>query len=315
MGPMHLISSATEDAAASYVPRLGEPLGPDSLTWRTLGDLRLLLVGMRAGLLQAMHPDIDQALKDHSNYFEGPFKRILRSVPQIAGVVYDADARGVATKVRSYHKPIHGTHPSGERYHALDPDPYYWAHATFFEAQIAAMHYFGTELSDEDKERLYQESIQWYSLYGLSMRSVPDTYADFCEYWDRMIAEVLQPNAFSRGTFKRRKGAFGPSPTPLLPDVAWHAVSDPMYRSGVWIIRATLPPVLRERMGLEWTPRDERTLAVLGFTLRQTFGRLPWWWRMAPQVRAAYRREMAADLRASSAGEQNSGTTLVTDSA
>lgn len=43
-----------------YRPALGEPLGPDSLTWHVLGDWRLALVGMRAGLLQAMHPDIDE---------------------------------------------------------------------------------------------------------------------------------------------------------------------------------------------------------------------------------------------------------------
>jgi hypothetical protein len=32
---------------------------------------------------------------------------------------------------------------------------------------------FGEPLSDDDKERLYQESIHWYARYGLSMRPVP----------------------------------------------------------------------------------------------------------------------------------------------
>lgn len=280
-------------SAPDGAPRLGVPLGPDSLTWRTFGDLRLALVGMRAGLLQAMHPAIDKGVRDHSDYFAGPFDRIVRSVPQIAGVLYDEDPVATATKVRSYHKPINGTLETGERYHALDPETYYWAHATFFEAQIAAMHFFGHGLSEADKEQLYQESVQWYSLYGMSMRPVPADYAAFCAYWDRTCAEALEHNRFSRGTFKSRTGAFGPSPSRLLPTPVWHAVSDPVYRLGVWMIRGTLPPQLRDRMGLRWTAGDQRRLAAVGFVLRHTFGRLPWSWRMAPPVRAAYRREAA----------------------
>lgn len=270
------------------------PLGPDSLTWRYFGDLRMALVGMRAGLLQTMHPAIEKGVQDHSDYFAGPFDRIIRSIPQIAGVVYDADPQATGAKVRDYHKPISGRLDTGERYHALDPETYYWAHATFFEAQLAAQRFFGRDLPEETKERLYQESVRWYSLYGVSMRPVPPDYAAFCEYWDRTCAEVLEHNRFSRGTFKSRTGAFGPSPTRLLPTPVWHALSDPAYRFGVWLIRGTLPPQLRGRMGLEWTPADERRLAALGLVVRNTVGRLPWWWRLAPQARAAYRRAAAA---------------------
>jgi uncharacterized protein (DUF2236 family) len=282
-------SSPAEPAA--HTPVLGEPLGPDSLTWRTLGDWRLALVGMRAGVLQTMHPAIEKGVRDHSDYFKGPFDRIWRSVPQIVGVVYDADRLGVAAQVRDYHRPIKGELDTGERYHALDPETYYWAHATFFEAQVAAMQFFGREPSEEDKERLYQESVQWYSLYGMSMRPVPPDYAAFCDYWDRTCAEVLEHNRFSRGTFKKRRGAFGPSPSRLIPGPVWRVVSDAAYDAGVWMIRGTLPPELRERMGLEWTAADERRLRRIGFLTRHTIGRLPLRWRLAPQATSAYRRE------------------------
>jgi len=278
-------------APDALVPEPSAPLGPESLTWRTLGDMRLFLVGMRAGLLQTMHPAIEKGVRDHSDYFAGPFARILRSVPQIAGVVYDEDRLATAATVRDYHRTIAGRLDDGSRYHALDPETYYWAHATFFEAQIAAMQYFGRGLDRETKERLYQESVNWYSLYGVSMRPVPPDYAAFEAYWDRTCAEVLEHNRFSQGTFKPRRGAFGPSPIPWVPEPLWRAVSDQGYRFGVWLIRGTLPPALRERMGLPWTARDHRRLRLVGFLVRNTFGRLPWWWRLAPQVRAAYRRE------------------------
>ena len=105
-----------------YRPLPGVPLGPDSLTWRLFGDQRMLLVGMRAGLLQTMHPAIDLALREHdSTYFQGPMKRILRSLPQILGVVYDADARATAERVRDYHRPLKGRFPDGTPYSALTP--------------------------------------------------------------------------------------------------------------------------------------------------------------------------------------------------
>jgi uncharacterized protein (DUF2236 family) len=279
------------DSPSAYVPRLGEPLGPDTLTWRLVGDYRWMLVGMRAGLLQTMHPAVNQALRDHdSTYFQGPMKRILRSLPQILGVVYDEDAAATGAKVRSYHKPLEGRLPDGSDYHALSPDVFYWPHATFFEAQIAAMEFFGTPLSQEQKERLYQESVQWYSLYGMSMKPVPASYRDFCSYWDEMIDSGLEINSFARGTFRKRKGAFGASPFRWVPEFVWRPVSDVQYAVLVWVLRGTFPPRLRERMDLAWTPADERKLRALRAVLA-LLDRLPLQWRLVPQARAAWRRQ------------------------
>ncbi len=290
----------TNPGDAPFRPRLGQPLGqplgPDSLTWRVLGDWRLALVGMRAGLLQAMHPAIDQGLRDHSDYFAGPFDRIWRSVPQIVGVVYDPDPLATAARVRDYHRPIKGELGDGERYHALDPETYYWAHATFFEAQVAAMEHFGSGLSPAQKERLYQESVQWYSLYGVSMRPVPADYEAFCRYWEHMCAEVLEVNRFARGTFAPRRGALGPSPTRWLPTPVWHALSDRAYAAGTWLVRGSLPPMLRDRLGLVWTERDRRRMRVVRRVLTGV-ERLPLALRLAPPVVNAFRREGVSPWR------------------
>ena len=274
------------------VQRPGEPLGPDSLTWRYFGDQRTMLVGMRAGLLQTMHPAIDQALREHdSTYFQGPMKRILRSLPQIYGVVYDEDARATAERVRDYHRPLKGVLPDGTRYSALNPDVFYWPHATFFEMQIAAQEFFGTPLADQTKEVLFQESRQWFSLYGVSATGTPATYDEFRAYWEQMISDVLVPNAIARSTFHRTKlGIFGPSPFPLVPHAVWRPLSDAQFDAMAWVLRGTLPPVLRERMDLGWSSSDEWRLRALGSGLRHTFGRLPLRARLLPQARQAWRQ-------------------------
>lgn len=280
-------------ATRVFVVRPGEPLGPESLTWRYFGDQRTMLVGMRAGLLQTLHPAIDQALREHdSTYFQGPMKRILRSLPQILGVVYDADARATAERVRDYHRPLKGLLPDGTRYSALNPDVFYWPHATFFEMQIAAQEFFGEPLSDADKELLFQESRQWYSLYGVSTTGTPATYAEFRNYWDDMVTGALVPNAIARSTFnRRRKGIFGPSPFRLVPEVLWQPLSDAQFDAMAWVLRGTLPEPVRELLGLDWTGYDDWRLRTIGAGLRRSYGLLPAQARLLPQARQAYRRE------------------------
>jgi len=284
----------------TYEPRLGEPLGPDSLTWRLFGDQRSMLVGMRAGLLQTMHPAIDQALREHdSTYFQGPMKRILRSLPQIFGVVYDEDARATAERVRDYHRPLKGNLPDGSRYSALSPEVFYWPHATFFEMQIAWREHFGKPLSEGAKERIFQESRQWFSLYGVSATGTPTTYDEFRAYWDHTVSTVLVPNAIARATFNRTKsGIFGPSPYKYLPEALWRPLSDTQFDAMAWVLRGTLPPDLRDRMGLEWSPAEARRLKTLGAGIQQTFGRLPLQARLLPQARRAWRREDHEPTRA-----------------
>jgi hypothetical protein len=55
------------------------------------------------------------------------------SNPAIGGVVFDGDrAPTTGAEVRDYHVTIKGVDSQGRRYHALNPDVFYWAHATFF---------------------------------------------------------------------------------------------------------------------------------------------------------------------------------------
>ncbi len=277
---------------ATYTPRLGEPLGPESMTWRLVGDYRWMYLGMRSGLLQTLHPAINRALRDHdSSYFQGPMKRILRSLPQIRGVVYDADPAATGAKVRDYHKPLSGTLRDGSAYHALSPEVFYWPHATFFEQQIAAMEHLGTPLDAGQKEWLFQESVQWYSLYGLSMKPVPANYAEFEDYWRHVVDDVLEINGWVTQTTRTAKGIFGPSPFPFVPQALWGPASDAQFDLLMWITRGSLPQSLRARADIAWTDEDARRLRRVGAAVEQTFGRLPLRARLVAQAREAFRRE------------------------
>jgi uncharacterized protein (DUF2236 family) len=233
----------------------------------------VLLAG-RAGILQTMHPAIDAGVREHSDFFVNPLNRIIRSAGPILGVVYDEDWKLTGHTVRDFHRPIKGTMRDGSRYAALDPDTYYWAHATFFEAQIATQELFGTPLSGAEKERLYAESITWYERYGLSMRPVPPDYAAFERYWADMLDHVLEPTSLARASIRKPKRRL-PSPYHRIEGPAW-AILHPLLLGGsTWLIRGTLPPQAQAILDVSWSRGDELALNGLCRLIRTAWPIVP----------------------------------------
>jgi uncharacterized protein (DUF2236 family) len=271
------------------LPVDGAALGPDSLTWRYFGDARGLLLIVRAGVLQAMHPAIDAALQQHSDFLQNPWNRLLRSAPPILGVVYDGPQAGATGSwVRDQHRDIKGADDQGRGYHALSPDAFYWAHATFFESMISGQELFGNRLDDAARELLYEESIDWYALYGLSMRPVPPDYAAFCEYWEHMLHDVLEPTEVAVGSFSPAAGL--PAPYPWVPGPAWAVLRPLANRGPAWIARGTLPQAARDTLGLSWTAADALVLRSLLTGVRASWPLVPAPLRYMPRARAGFRR-------------------------
>lgn len=279
--------AAASRARHTDLPANALPLGPESLTWKLFGDARGLLLVGRTGVLQVMHPTISQALLDHSDYFDNPMNRILRSAPPILGVIYDEDNRSTAAWVRDRHKDIKGTLPSGKRYRALDPDAYWWAHATFFESQIARCELLGKPLTRAEKEQLYRETLTWYSRYGMTMRNVPADYAAFEVYWEHMLDEVLEATPVAIGALKRE---VPPAPFPEYEGLPWAVLGPVVGLLGPSMVAGTLPAKARAILGVRTNPIEDVSLFAFKTTLRNTWRFVPKQLRRTPLVRAADRR-------------------------
>ena len=132
-GPLHGSDAPPVPSAGGRARAAGAPLGPGSLLWSIAGDPRGLLTGSAAGIMQLMLPGLGAGVTDHSNFFDDPFDRIFRSIPYIWGSIFsegdEGDERG--RQIRDFHPDIKGTDEQGRRYHALDPEIFWWAHATF----------------------------------------------------------------------------------------------------------------------------------------------------------------------------------------
>jgi len=251
-----------------------QPLGPDTLTWKNFGDPRALLLTARTGLLQAMHPAISSALVHQSDFFENPWNRLLRSAGPILGVVYDGPrAPDTGRKVRDFHKGLKGFDDHGGSWHALQPDVYYWAHATFFDSMMVGSDLFGHPMTAYQQEQAYEESVQWYAMYGLSMRPVPPNLHAFREYWDHMLHDVLEPTEAVLASL--RPEAELPAPFDWMRGPLWWALKPGVRHVPVWIGRGLLPPEARALLGLEWSAAEERALQALFAALRASWPLVP----------------------------------------
>jgi len=236
------------------------PLGPQSLVWRYFGDNRMYLIGPRPAVLQNMLAELGQGVLDHSVFFDDTAARVKRSLPPIFTTVYGSDDDNPGLRVRDFHTEIKGTMPSKdgrvERYHALNPETYFWAHATFVEQVLYFADTFVKRLSREEKEQIYLESKTWYRRYGVSEQAMPADYTEFERYWNRMIDEVVVAHPTAKyGVGYVTKGY----PCPKgVPPALWRAISTVFNPVAAFLTTGGMPPRTRELLGLPWTERQER---------------------------------------------------------
>jgi uncharacterized protein (DUF2236 family) len=232
------------------------PLGPQSLVWRYFGDNRMFLIGPRPAVLQNMLAELGQGVLDHSVFFSDTAARVKRSIPPIMRTVYASEDAGEGIRVRDFHNDIKGEMPDGRRYHALDPDTYFWAHATFVEQVLYFADTFVKRLSREEKEQIYLESKTWYRRYGVSDRPMPATYEEFERYWDKMLDEIIVAHPTAKyGVGYVTKGF--PRPKGVHP-LAWRIIGPVFNPVAAFLTTGGMPARTRGMLGLPWTERQER---------------------------------------------------------
>ncbi|GAA3043984.1 oxygenase MpaB family protein [Gordonia defluvii] len=253
-------------------------LGADSLVWKYYGDIRGILGFQRIAGTENCIEQLAKGVEDHSVIFNDFIGRALRSGPPIMRTVYSADPHTWGYRVRDFHRNIKGTVSDGSRYHALNPELFYWAHATFVDQVIYITNTFIRRLSDAEKEQIFEESKVWYQLYGVSARSQPQTYAEFLQYWDSMLERFVPTKTICYATGYLRQGIPGPA---WVPRPVWRIVSVPLNALVRTVIIGTLPQQTRDVCDLDWNPAMQRRFerfAAFMRTLNPVFNRLPAKW-------------------------------------
>lgn len=249
--------------------------GPDSLTWRILGDARGLSSAGFALLLQVAHPTVGAGVTEHSQFKSDPWGRLWRTLDYVALSVYAGPQRAGATgrTIHNMHRRIKGVKPSGERYHALEPEAYAWVHATLAIAGVEGSRRFVKPLRHDQKQAFWREWRPLGRTLGIRDRDLPQTWDALSEYYEQMVQERLQRTTAFDDVLATLGGPV-PAP-PRVPAAAWRAIAPLALRgtrqAAVWM----LPGSLRARFGIAWTRAEELEMQVLSRASRAATPLMP----------------------------------------
>jgi uncharacterized protein (DUF2236 family) len=162
--------------------------GPDSVTWRVHASPTVALVGgLRALLIQSLHPLAMAGVAQHSDYRARPLSRLQRTAEFVATTTFGdtAQAERAARRVRAVHRRVRGIDPvTGAPYSADDPDTQVWIHTVEVHSFLAAHRvYGGDRLTPAEEDRYFAENVAVAELLGTPREVVPASVAQVRAYF------------------------------------------------------------------------------------------------------------------------------------
>ncbi len=189
-----------ERSAAAFVQGIpGEPaddgfFGPGSVTWRISGDLSSPVAGLRALMIQALHPLAMAGVDQHSNWRADPVGRLAATSSYLATLTFGerSVAQRAAARVRRIHDRVTGIDgETGRPYAASDPALLLWVHAALVDSNLAARELFSTALAAADADRYVEEMVVAAELLGVSAELVPDSRVALDRYIESVRPQLL----------------------------------------------------------------------------------------------------------------------------
>lgn len=113
--------------------------------WRVHADTSMFVGGIRALLLQSMHPVAMLGVSEHSGFRSDPWGRLQRTSTYLATTTYGAapDAERSIRIVRAIHKRVTGVTAEGQPYRADDPHLLLWVHLAEIDSFLRCYQAFG----------------------------------------------------------------------------------------------------------------------------------------------------------------------------
>jgi uncharacterized protein (DUF2236 family) len=226
---------------------------PTDAPWVIHRDFGTLVGGIRALLMQALHPGSLAGVADHSRYKKDPLGRLAGTIRWLTITTFGSHSAvsAEATRVNRLHKRVTGTYDTGNRemrpYRAADPDLLLWVHVAFMESFLVAHEMYaatpiprGSAASPADN---YVE--QWgRSVAPLGLNQTPSTRREvdgiITDLWKRRVLVSTESTKSVVGFIRR-------PPLPL--------VVRPIYRLLFDAAVVSIRPEFRVMLGLTAKPQ------------------------------------------------------------
>jgi uncharacterized protein (DUF2236 family) len=253
--------------------------GPDSVVWRVHADRSMAVGGLRALLLQAVHPIAMAGVDQFSDYREAPWGRLFRTAEFVGvttyGTVPEAEAAGAA--VRSVHARLVGSYDS-RPFRVDDPDLLRWVHVCEAESFLTTYRRAGGSLRPADADRYYAEMERAAALVGAV--GVPTCEAEVRDYYASMRDQLrVEGPARAAALFIVRP--------PMKRWVAFATPARPAWAALGGLAFALLPRWARRLYALPSLPTTDLAASVAARSLRTALAAVPSRWAEGPTYRAA----------------------------
>lgn len=204
-------------------------------------------------MIGALHPLAFTGTVQHTHGRLRPFQRLVHTAKVFEAVFFGtrAEADEALAFVRRLHERVEGTLPkdagrvaAGTPYSAFDPELMLWTMAVIAHSGPYFYELFVRRLDDRERERLWQEYVRFGELFGMPRDVAPRTHAEFRAWWERTLRSDemhLTPEARYVGYATALE----------IPLPRSHAPAKQVHDL---IMLGSLPPVVREHYGLDWTP-------------------------------------------------------------
>ncbi|HSE07212.1 MAG TPA: oxygenase MpaB family protein [Nocardioidaceae bacterium] len=210
---------------------------------RVHGDASMFVGGVRALLMQSLHPLAMAGVAAHSGYKGDPWGRLQRTSFFLAVTTFGPtdDAEEMVARVRAVHARVKGTASDGRPYAASDPHLLRWVHIAEIDSFLAAHQRYGQRpLDAAGRDNYVAETARVAEALGAT--DPPRSEAELREQLAAYRPELA-------GTPAARQAARYILLTPPLPPLA-----RPPYTAISAAAVAMMPRWARVQLMLPWFP-------------------------------------------------------------
>jgi uncharacterized protein (DUF2236 family) len=128
---------------------------------RVHSDSSMFIGGMRALLLQSLHPLAMAGVAQHSDYRNDPWGRLQRTADFLAATTFGPAHQAQLTidRIKAVHRTVTGNARDGRPYSASDPHLLRWVHVAEVDSFLRAHQTYGAHPLTEHEADMYVEDM------------------------------------------------------------------------------------------------------------------------------------------------------------
>lgn len=241
------------------------------------------LSGTANVVMQLSRPEIGYGVKDSTvvegSLFGNPRRRQRTTVGLLAVAVL-----GTAAERAAYRKAVNASHARVPN--AFDPELQRWVGACIYQGFEQAREYTYGPLVGAEREEFYRQGAIFGGMLQMPLELWPATRDEFEIYWR---------DGLDRAEIDGAVGAYLHRVIRL--EYLGRRIPGPVLRLRAWLVTGYLPAELRPKLGLAWTPRQQRRFVRFNRAVGAVVRRLPEGRRAWPFTRSIshLRARIAAD--------------------